>query len=97
MFEGESCQWKHVWAKRRGRRFAGGHHRDGRVDGTGQEFSSWDLRFDGGARTRRRWRALVRDHHHLCTGPRVVLRAEEVLLVEARARLGQERLQRRER
>ena len=94
MFEGESCQWKHVWAASR---FAGGHHRDGRVDGAGQEFSSWDFRLDGGARTWRRRRALVRDRHHLCTGPRVVLRAEEVLLVEARARLGQERLQRRER
>ena len=85
-------------AKRRRHRFAGDHHRGGRVDGTGQEFSGWDLRSDNRARSRRRWRPLVRDRHHLCSGPRLVLRAEEVLvLVEARARLGQERLQRRER
>ena len=96
--ECESCLWKDVRAKRRRHRFAGGHHRGGRVDGTGQEFSGWDLRSDGRARARRRRRPLVRDRHHLCSGPRLVLRAEEVLvLVEARARLGQERLQRRER
>ena len=93
-FEEKSVS-KHVWTAGRGSRLADGHHRDGGVDGAGQKFSSWDFRLDGGARTRRRRRALVRDRHHLCSGPRVVLRAEQVLLVEAR--LGQERLQRGER
>ena len=69
--------------------------RDVAVDGAGQKFSSWDFRLDGGARSRRRRRAFVRDRHHLGSGPRLVLRAVQVLLVEAP--LGQERLRRGER
>ena len=95
MCEGESCHWKHVWASRCGRRLADCHHRDGGVYGAGQKLSSWDFRLDGGARSRRRRRAFVRDRHHLGSGPRLVLRAVQVLLVEAP--LGQERLRRGER
>ena len=95
MCEGESCHWKHVWASGRGGRLADCHHRDGGVYGAGQELSSWDFCFDGRARSRRRRRTSVRDRHHLGSGPRLVLRAVQVLLVEAP--LGQERLRRGER
>ena len=76
-------------------RLADSHHRDGGVVGAGQIISGWDFRLDGGTRPRRRRRAAVRHCHCLCSGPGVVLRAEQVLLLEAR--LGQERLQRGQR
>ena len=86
---------KHVWTAGRGSRLADSHHRDGGVVGAGQIISGWDFRLDGRARSRRRRRAFVRDRHHLGSGPRLVLRAVQVLLVEAP--LGQERLRRGER
>ena len=84
-----------VWAARRGRRLADSHHRDGGVVEAGQIISGWDFRLDGGTRPRRRRRAAVCHRHCLCSGSGMVLRAEQVLLLEAR--LGQERLQRGQR